>query len=86
MKTRSLKPGQRLWAYVDGKETKVVFSLETEEKGKKRRPYCFRLDAPHFPIIPKASKVEPIKFQESSTPRVPSAKKFLRLQNQTQEQ
>ena len=74
MKITSLKPGQRLWANVDGQETKVVFSLETEEKGKKRRPYCFRLDAPHFPIIPKETKVVPIKLQERVWKNVPSVK------------
>lgn len=82
---RPLKPGERLIALVDGVETAVVFSLETEEKGD-RRDHCFRYDKPYFPIVPKDCKAEPIKFQESSTPRVPSAKKFLRLQDQTQEQ
>jgi hypothetical protein len=69
----TLKPGQRLIATVDGKKTKLVFSLETEEKGD-RRDHCFRLDAPHFPIIPKESKVVPIKLQEMEWKSVPSAK------------
>lgn len=80
-----LKPGQRIVATVDGVERNVVFSLETEEKGD-NRDHCFRYDEPNFPIIPKASKVVPIKFQERVFPRVPTAKMFVPLSDQTQEQ
>lgn len=69
----TLKPGQRLIATVDGKKTKVVFSLETEEKGD-RRDHCFRYDKPYFPIVPKDCKVVPIKLQEREWKNVPSAK------------
>ena len=69
----TLKPGQRLIATVDGKKTKLVFSLETEEKGD-RRDHCFRYDKPYFPIVPKDCKVVPIKLQEREWKKVPSAK------------
>lgn len=69
----TLKPGQRLIATVDGKKTKLVFSLETEEKGD-RRDHCFRYDKPYFPIVPKECKVVPIKLQEREWKKVPSVK------------
>ena len=73
MMEETLKPGQRLIATVDGKKTKLVFSLETEEKGD-RRDHCFRYDKPYFPIVPKDCKVVPIKLQEREWKKVPSVK------------
>lgn len=69
----TLKPGQRLIATVDGKKTKLVFSLETEEKGD-RRDHCFRYDKPYFPIVPKDCKVVVLSLQERVWKNVPSAK------------
>lgn len=51
------RPGQRIRAKVNGRNAIVVLSLETEEKGD-RRDHCYRWNKPHFPIIPKESKVE----------------------------
>ena len=53
----SYRPGQKLRANVDGVETIVVLSLETEEKGD-NRDHCFRRNEPWYPIIPKGVKVE----------------------------
>lgn len=69
----ALKPGQRLIATVDGKRTKLVFSLETEEKGD-RRDHCFRYDKPYFPIVPKDCKVVVIKLQNREWKNMPSVK------------
>ena len=69
----TLKPGQRLVALVNGKRMNLVFSLETEEKGD-RRDHCFRYDKPYFPIVPKDSKVVPIKLLERKWAGVPSPK------------
>lgn len=82
---RPFKPGERVLANVEGKETVLVFSLETEEKGD-RRDHCWRYDAPHYPIVPKNLKVEAIEFVKSAPPRVPDAKQFLSLQPQPEEQ
>lgn len=69
----ALKPGQRLIATVDGKRTKLVFSLETEEKGD-RRDHCFRYDKPYFPIVPKDCKVVVLSLQERLWKNVPNVK------------
>ena len=69
----TLKPGQRLIATVDGKKTKLVFSLETEEKGD-RRDHCFRYDKPYFPIVPKDCKVVVLSLQGRVWKNVPNVK------------
>ncbi len=69
----ALKPGQRLIATVDGKRTKLVFSLETEEKGD-RRDHCFRYDKPYFPIVPKDCKVVVLSLQGRMWKNVPNVK------------
>lgn len=69
----ALKPGQRLIATVDGKRTKLVFSLETEEKGD-RRDHCFRYDKPYFPIVPKDCKVVVLSLQGRVWKNVPNVK------------
>ncbi len=69
----TLKPGQRLIATVDGKRTKLVFSLETEEKGD-RRDHCFRYDKPYFPIVPKDCKVVVLSLQGRMWKNVPNVK------------
>jgi len=69
----TLKPGQRLIATVDGKRTKLVFSLETEEKGD-RRDHCFRYDKPYFPIVPKDCKVVVLSLQGRVWKNVPNVK------------
>lgn len=69
----ALKPGQRLIATVDGKRTKLVFSLETEEKGD-RRDHCFRYDKPYFPIVPKDFKVVVLSLQGRVWKNVPNVK------------
>jgi hypothetical protein len=72
------KPGERLIAMVDGVETKVVFSLETEEKGD-RRDYCFRYDQPYFPLVPKDTKVVVTGRQKREFVNCPDAGKLLTL-------
>ena len=69
----ALKPGQRLIATVDGKRTKLVFSLETEEKGD-RRDHCFRYDKPYFPIVSKDCKVVVLSLQGRMWKNVPNVK------------
>ena len=69
----ALKPGQRLIATVDGKRAKLVFSLETEEKGD-RRDHCFRYDKPYFPIVPKDCKVVVLSLQGRVWKNVPNVK------------
>lgn len=69
----ALKPGQRFIATVDGKRTKLVFSLETEEKGD-RRDHCFRYDKPYFPIVPKDCKVVVLSLQGRVWKNVPNVK------------
>jgi hypothetical protein len=73
MMENALKPGQRLIATVDGKRTKLVFSLETEEKGD-RRDHCFRYDKPYFPIVPKDCKVVVLSLQGRMWKNVPNVK------------
>lgn len=71
MKDRTLdkyRPGQRVKALVDGKLTGVVFSLETEEKGDGRM-YCWRYDAPYFPVIPKSVSVSPMSTMADEPPK-----------------
>jgi hypothetical protein len=58
---------------VDGKRTKLVFSLETEEKGD-RRDHCFRYDKPYFPIVPKDCKVVVLSLQGRMWKNVPNVK------------
>lgn len=82
---RPFRPGERVLANVEGKETVLIFSLETEEKGD-RRDYCWRYDTPYYPIVPKNLKVEAIEFVKSATTGAPDAKQFLSLQPQPEEQ
>jgi len=72
------KPGERLIAMVNGVETNVVFSLETEEKGD-RRDHCFRYDLPYFPLISKDTKVVVTGRQKREFAHAPSVEKLLNL-------
>ena len=71
--TEPLKPGQRLLAKVDGRKAFLVFSLNTDNQAG-YKDHCFLYDRPHFPVVPKDSKVEVIKLRKRRFPKVPSPK------------